>query len=508
MKIKLSEIETLLKSEDLLKEFITEDKWFYKLPVADREISALSYNSKVIDKDTLFFCKGLNFKAAYLEMAVEEGLRYYISENPYEVPAALGIIVTDIRKAMAVISMHFYGLPQDQLTLIGFTGTKGKTTTAYFTRFILDAYTDKKVALFSTMNTTLDGKTYFKSALTTPESMDLYRMMREAVDNGMTHLVMEVSSQAYKLERVYGLTFDVGIFLNISPDHISPIEHPTFDDYYYCKRRLIENSKQMVLNTGTKDFALLKEMVESRNIPYYTYGGETDLADYTWQKTGNGLLGFEVLSSKDTLEINGNYTIKLMGDFNKENALASLITSSLVGANKEAMVSGLANTLVPGRMEYLEHPNGANIIVDYAHNYLSLKNLLTFAKSIHPEGRVITVIGSTGDKATSRRADFGKVLSKLTDIAILTADDPASEDPVLIAQEIAAAIDNPQVEQMIIVDREEAINYALEMADSKDSVILAGKGQDQYQKIQGVNVPYKGDAIIAENYIKNFSQSN
>lgn len=501
MTINLKEIEVLLKNEHLLKEFVTEDGWYFNLPNEDKAITHLSYDSRDISSETLFFCKGLNFKEEYLEKAVAEGLQFYVSEMPYNVSNTLGIIVTDIRKAMALISMHFYGLPQEKLTLIGYTGTKGKTTAAYFTKFILDEYTNNKTAMFSTMNTTLDGVNYFKSALTTPESLDLYRMMAEAVNNKMSHLIMEVSSQAYKLQRVYGLTFDVGIFLNISPDHISPIEHPTFDDYYYCKRQLIENSKQMVLNTETKDYALLKEMTESLSIPYYSYSSSNPDSDYTWTKEDNSLLDFTVVSKEDTLGINGDYKIKLMGDFNKDNALASLITATITGATSEACHKGLAETLVPGRMEHLKHPNGANIFIDYAHNYLSLKNLLSFAKETHPDGKIITVIGSTGDKAISRRADFGKVLTELTDIAVLTADDPASEDPQKIAEEIGSAITNKNVEQIIIIDREEAINHALNIAGPLDSVILAGKGQDKYQKINGIDTPYLGDFEVAEKFI-------
>ena len=503
MTITLKEIEELLKKENLLKEYVHQTNWFYRLPIENKEIKVLSYDSRQVDANTLFFCKGLNFKEEYLKKAVDTGLNTYISETPFEVEAELGIIVTDIRKAMAIISMHFYDLPQNKLTLIGFTGTKGKTTAAYFTKFILDEATNHKVAMFSTMNTTLDGKTYFKSALTTPESLDLYGMMAEAVKNGMSHLIMEVSSQAYKLQRVYGLTFDVGIFLNISPDHISPIEHPTFDDYYYCKRLLIENSKQMVLNADTTDYTLLKEMTESRGIPYYSYSNSPNQADYYWEKAEGELLAFECFSSNsDQLGIEGDYKIRLMGDFNTDNALASIITTKLVGAHKEAIQKGLAEALVPGRMEHLKHPNGANIFIDYAHNYLSLKNLLSFAKEAHPDGKIITVIGSTGEKAISRRADFGKVLSELADIAVLTADDPASEDPQKIAEEIGAAITNSDVEQIIIIDREEAINYALSIAGEFDSVILAGKGQDKYQKINGVDTPYLGDFEIAQNYIE------
>ena len=501
MKIYLKEIETLLKKNNLLKEFVSDHNWYFNLPIKDEKITHVSYDSRDINSETLFFCKGLNFKEEYLIKAVSEGLQYYVSEVPYDINNSLGIIVTDIRKAMALISMHFYQLPQENLTLIGYTGTKGKTTAAYFTKFILDEQTGNKTAMFSTMNTTLDGINYFKSALTTPESLDLYRMMAEAVKNGMTHLIMEVSSQAYKLQRVFGLTFDVGIFLNISPDHISPIEHPTFDDYYFCKRQLIENSKQMVLNSDTQDYALLKEMTESFGIPYISYSSSNPESQYTWTKDESSLLDFTVTSLNDTLGITSDYHIKLMGDFNKDNALASLITATLAGATLEACQKGLAETLVPGRMEHLTHPNGANIFIDYAHNYLSLKNLLSFAKETHPNGKIITVIGSTGEKAISRRADFGKVLTELTDIAILTSDDPASEDPRKIAEEIGLAITNPDVKQLIIIDREEAITHALSIATPLDSVILAGKGQDKYQKINGIDTPYLGDFEVAERFI-------
>ena len=227
----LTQIQQILEQENLLREFITPTRWTLTAPF-DKSFKKISYDSRDVDAGTLFFCKGNNFQQHFLEQALADGLTCYIAEQPYEVSAELAIIVTDIRKALAVLSMAFYDYPQEKLHLVGITGTKGKTTVAYFTKKILDITTNKKTALLSTLNTTLDGVTFFKSKLTTPESLDLYRMMAEAVANGMTHLVMEVSSQAYKVARVYGLTFDVGIFLNISPDHIGPIEHPTFEDYF------------------------------------------------------------------------------------------------------------------------------------------------------------------------------------------------------------------------------------------------------------------------------------
>lgn len=503
MTISLKKIEMILNEANLLKEFVHDENWQLSLPVSDRELSQLSYDSRQVNQETLFFCKGLNFKESYLVNAVADGLRIYVAEEPYDVTAELGIIVTDIRKAMALISMAFYDYPQEKLTLIGFTGTKGKTTAAYFSKFILDQATQQKTAMLSTMNTTLDGKNYFKSTLTTPESLDLYRMMAQAVDNGMTHLIMEVSSQAYKVDRVFGLTFDIGIFLNISPDHISPIEHPTFDDYFYCKRQLIKHSKRMILNFDSPYFQLLAETAQNAEVPFFSYSGDNVNADYRWQAVEEDPHQFYVLSDEDPLEVSGTYSINLLGDFNKDNALSSLLATRLAGASQEAAITGLAEALVPGRMEQLTHTNGAHIYVDYAHNLVSLENLLQFAKDAHPEGRVITVIGSPGNKALSRRQDFGQVLTKLTDVAILTADDPAFEDPKEIAKEIAQAISNPEIVIHYQMDRQQAIALALSLSQPQDSVVIAGKGVDLYQKVAGVDQPYEGDFAIAKRYSQN-----
>ena len=356
----LTQIQQILEQENLLREFITPTRWTLTAPF-DKSFKKISYDSRDVDAGTLFFCKGNNFQQHFLEQALADGLTCYIAEQPYEVSAELAIIVTDIRKALAVLSMAFYDYPQEKLHLVGITGTKGKTTVAYFTKKILDITTNKKTALLSTLNTTLDGVTFFKSKLTTPESLDLYRMMAEAVANGMTHLVMEVSSQAYKVARVYGLTFDVGIFLNISPDHIGPIEHPTFEDYFYCKRQLVANSRQVILQHEIDHFDLLLELAEKQNISVITYGNKQ--ADYHVQPAEHPL-SFELTGRENTFGLNGNYSILLAGDFNKENAAAALLASALVGADQAAGHQGLAEALVPGRMNLLIKPNGAHIYVD------------------------------------------------------------------------------------------------------------------------------------------------
>jgi UDP-N-acetylmuramoyl-L-alanyl-D-glutamate-L-lysine ligase len=324
-------------------------------------------------------------------------------------------------------------------------------------------------------------------------------MMAEAVANGMTHLVMEVSSQAYKVARVYGLTFDVGIFLNISPDHIGPIEHPTFEDYFYCKRQLVANSRQVILQHEIDHFDLLLELAEKQNISVITYGNKQ--ADYHVQPSEHPL-SFELTGREDTFGLNGNYSILLAGDFNKENAAAALLASALVGADQAAGHQGLAEALVPGRMNLLIKPNGAHIYVDYAHNYLSMKSLLAFAKEQHPDGELLVITGSTGNKAESRREGLGQAIGEYADVAILTSDDPNFEDPKKIADEIKQSIKNDHVRVQFESDRKKAIKEAIQQAGPKDAIILAGKGTDKYMTVNGEDLPYEGDYHLAEEFIK------
>ena len=221
--IKIETVLDILQADDNLLSAAEE------VGTSQLSFSQVSYDSRKADADTLFFAKGAAFKKEFLEKAIAAGLQVYVSQVDYKVDIPV-ILVKDIKQAMSLLAMEFYDHPEQKLKLLAFTGTKGKTTAAYFAYHILKQ--SHKPAMLSTMNTTLDGKTFFKSTLTTPESLDLFQMMAEAVANGMSHLIMEVSSQAYLVKRVYGLTFDVGVFLNISPDHIGPIDDPNFEEYF------------------------------------------------------------------------------------------------------------------------------------------------------------------------------------------------------------------------------------------------------------------------------------
>ena len=274
MALTLASAADLLKEHHLLREIIQGDVWTddpARIASADEPFAGITYDTRKVTPGTLLCCKG-RFKAEYLNGIDEAGLAAYVAETEYSAAtAAPGLIVNDARKAMSLLSAAFYGYPQNELTVIGVTGTKGKTTTSYFTQALINAVSGGKAALFSSVDNCLDGHTYVESDLTTPESMDAFRMMREAADNGMEYLVMEVSSQAYKVDRVYGLTFDVAAFLNISPDHISPIEHPTFEDYLYCKRQIIANAKSLVLGADSLHADLLREDAAAAGIGATTF---------------------------------------------------------------------------------------------------------------------------------------------------------------------------------------------------------------------------------------------
>lgn len=481
--ITLEKTLDILKNDHNLREIIFHNH--YSLDWKENpSFSKISFDSREADKSTLFFAKGATFKKEYLEQAIENGLTFYVSQVDYEldIPA---IIVTDIKKAMSLIAMEFYGHPENDLKIIAFTGTKGKTTTAYFAYNILKQ--SHRPAMFSTMNTTLDGKTFFKSKLTTPESLDLFKMMATAVQNGMTHLIMEVSSQAYLVERVYGLTFDVGAFLNISPDHIGPIEHPTFEDYFYHKRLLMANSKAVVVNAGMDYFDVVAQQVA--NTPHDFYGKGSD------NTIENGrAFDFDV-----TGKLAGHYDIQLIGSFNQENAVAAGLACLRLGTSLADIQKGIAQTSVPGRMEVITQTNGAKVFVDYAHNGDSLEKLLSVVEE-HQKGDLHLILGATGNKGESRRADFARVINAHPNLhVILTADDPNYEDPQAIAEEIASQVTRPLDIQ---VDREKAISQAMARTNNEtDAVIIAGKGADAYQIVNGERTAYAGDLNIAKNYL-------
>ncbi|CAK8053779.1 UDP-N-acetylmuramyl-tripeptide synthetase [Eupransor demetentiae] len=492
MKLTVAKINQLLEEAGLL------------VAQPDLEPSAsfdfLHYDTRQVKANTLFVIKGA-FKPEYLKNAPGIAALVTAEKMPVDLPQWL---VKNSQKALAVLSMAFFDYPQKQLWIGAITGTKGKTTAAYFAYQILKSATDNHTALFSTADRITGPKPEdrHKSDLTTPESYELYKDMRKAVDNGMTHLMMEVSSQAYLLNRVYGLHFQVGAFLNISPDHIGPNEHPTFEDYLAHKLMLFDNSEKVVVNAESDHLTEIMAHARAHHDKVYTYGKGGDFT-YESEESAVHESRFRV-NDCELPEMVGDYRLNVPGDFNESNAMAALIMTALAGAKHADMVKGLDQVVIPGRMLSMPIKQHGVAFVDYAHNYASLKALLTFAQGQYPQGRVIVVLGAPGNKGVSRRADFGKVLGQLADEVFLTSDDPQFEDPAVIAKEIEAHIQNDKLPVHYVQDRIEAIHEAVKAAGPEDIVVVAGKGEDPYQKIDGQDVPYIGDYAVVKAVKKQF----
>ena len=512
MTVTLASAAQLLKRHGLLREIIRADRWTldaHDIEGADTAFSAITYDTRDVREGTLLCCKG-RFKAEYLHDIDERGLAAYVADTDFSAETgAPGLIVNDARKAMSLLSAEFYGRPQDELTVVGITGTKGKTTTAYFTQAVLNAHSHGKAALFSSVDNCLDGHTYVESDLTTPESMDAFRMMREAADNGMKYLVMEVSSQAYKVERVYGLTFDVATFLNISPDHISPIEHPTFEDYLYCKRQIIVNAKSLVLGADSLHADLLREDAEAAGIGVTTFAlhdadNAGTSADVVAWPADPAHASFHIADGDQAL---GDYHLSIDGDFNYLNAAAAIAIAHAVGVSLDDAdaLHAIESVRIAGRMEQFRDPQSNTLaIVDYAHNYASVTALLDFVYERWGEEnpRITLVTGSAGNKAYDRRKEIVEAAENRIANFIFTAEDTDTEPIIDICMEMQGYITNKDVVSTVISDRLTAITNAIydarAHADRFNILLIIGKGNERWIKDHRKHVPFDGDDHVVE----------
>lgn len=482
------------------------------------DMSGIAYDSRKVDGPTLFFCKGAKFRPIYLSMAKDNGALTYVAEKPYVEGNGLNaLIVVNITKAMAILSAAFYDFPQDDLHVIAYTGTQGKTTSAYFTRGILEAAHPKHVALFSSIDRIVGPGVgeQFRSDLSTPESMDLFHDMRTAVDNGLSNLVMEVSSQAYLRNRVFGLSYDVGVFLNIEPDHIGPTEHKDFADYLHCKLQMIVNSRKVVINAETSHFAEVYAAAQTTTRPdsIYLYASATfkpaspdvqidfryDTHTIGTQRSDFTLI--PVTNKAVALNVGGNYTIQVTGDYNESNAAAAIISGGLAGVDATTAANGIAKVTIPGRMEEYSVPGHGHVYVDYAHNYASLKSVLSYLNAEFNNPRLLVVIGATGDRGVSRRKDFARALNEYADDAFLTTDNPGFESAESIVSDIREDIDEQRVHVHVELDRQQAIAAAINASAPEDIVVIAGKGAENRQRIRGVNTPWMTDAAAVQHVI-------
>ena len=506
MTLTLNSAAAVLSEHNLLREIINGDSW--QLDTAhidgtDTPFTNLTYDTRTVVPNTLLVCKG-RFRPEFLDGTEERGLAAYVAESDLSSHTTKpGLIVNDARKALSLLAAAFYDHPERDLTVIGITGTKGKTTTAYFTQSILNTYSAGCCALFSSVDNCLDGHTYTESDLTTPESLDSFRMMRQAVDNGMKYLVMEVSSQAYKVNRVYGLTFDVAAFLNISPDHISPIEHPTFEDYFHCKRQIIANSRALVLGADCDHHDLLRENAKADGIDVTEFAMEGD-AQVVTRLDPNNKEGFIATISDGERSVTLEpMALEMTGEFNIVNAAAAIAIAHRAGvpASSQAM-HAVQNVQVPGRMERIRGGDNLLVYVDFAHNYISVKSLVDEIERVYGKRnpRITLVSGTTGGKAIDRREGIVKGALGRVESFIFTLDDPNFEDPTDIARQMQSYVTDPAAQTQIVMPREDAVAKAIADAREHDDrfnvVLVIGKGDETRNIINGKPVPYEGDSVV------------
>ena len=451
----------------------------------DAVIKDIKNDSRKVGEGDLFFCisGAVSDGHKYAEDVIDKGAKALIVEKDLDIkiPDDVTIVKVDnSRYAMGMISSKFYGEPSKKLTVIGITGTKGKTTTTYMIREMLES-AGKKTGLIGTIEI-IDGVNTTPAKNTTPESIVLHKTLKDMVDNGLTAVVMEVSSQGLMLDRVAGVDFDYGIFTNLSKDHIGPNEHKTFEEYMMWKAKLFTLCRTGIFNCDDK---FMSEMTKDADCEIITYGMKED-ADYAagdfrlYNK--DGVLGIEYnLKGKKNADI----IVDLPGEFSVHNSLAAIAIADLMGVDMEDIKNILKTIKVRGRVEMIPISDEFTIMIDYAHNAMALESLLSALKAYNPK-RLVTLFGCGGNRSKDRRYEMGEVSGKLSDFTIITSDNPRDEEPLDIIKDIKTGMSKTDGDFIEIPDRKEAIRYAIMNGKSGDVIVLAGKGHEDYQEIKGV----------------------
>lgn len=465
----------------------------------EKEITGIAYDSREVVPGGLFVCiKGFRSDGhVYIDKAIEKGAAAIVVEDlPAAGVEAVVIQVKDSREALARISAAWFNYPASKMTLIGLTGTKGKTTTAHMIKGILEE-AGYKTGMIGTMGAYI-GTEKFSTKNTTPESYELHSLFAQMQNASCKYVVMEVSSQGLKHKRTAGLIFDYGAFLNLSPDHISEGEHADFEEYLYCKSLLFAQTKQAVVNI---DDAHYKEVTAQAESPItVSVKGKADFYGSNIQNIWEpGLLGVTFHMSG---RLNGDITLNMPGVFNVENALIAASITHAIGVDQNTMAAALKKVLVKGRTQLVtdaSHP--AAFLIDYAHNALSMESLLKMLKDYRP-GRLICLFGGGGNRPKQRRYDMGEIAAKYADFTVLTMDNPRFEDMDVINAHIIEGLKVNDGKYKIIPDRGEAIRYLLDTCGEGDIVALIGKGHEEYQDVQGVKHFFSEEQVVAE-YFRN-----
>jgi UDP-N-acetylmuramoyl-L-alanyl-D-glutamate--2,6-diaminopimelate ligase len=481
--------------------------------IVNRPVSGITNDSRKIEQGYLFFCivgansDGHDFAAS----AVMAGATLLVVQHAADLSKApegadesafeaakdhvVLVEVEDTRYAMAFISAAWYGHPAKQLRIVGVTGTKGKTTTTYLLKSILEQ-AGYRVGLVGTIETVI-GDRHIPAANTTPESIVLQRTFREMADAGIQVVVMEVSSQALMLHRTQGFTFEIGVFTNISPDHIGPNEHADFAEYMHCKGMLFRQCRTGIVNGDDEH---VQEVLEGHTCTVSTFGlGEgCDLrADDLKLIHTPGELGisFRAEGTAGGRAVSFSAEVPTPGKFSVYNALCAIAAAGCFGVSEEDMAAALKKAKVKGRIEMVSVSPDFTLLIDYAHNAVALESLLTTLRDYQPH-RLICLFGCGGNRSKLRRYEMGEISGKLADFTIITSDNPRFEEPLDIIHDIETGMRKTDGKYIEIPDRREAVKYAIDHGEPGDIVILAGKGHEDYQEIRGKKYPMDERVII------------
>lgn len=481
-----------------LKEWLHELS--YELLQGDitKEVEEVVYDSRKAAAGTVFVCmKGANIDShKFIPEVIEKGAEVLVVEDTSdlgELPQQVTVLrVENSRNALSLLSAARFGYPAKRMTTIGITGTKGKTTSTYMIKTILEA-AGEKVGLIGTNGAEIAGE-HYPTKNTTPESYILQEYFSQMVKEGCTYVVMEVSSQSYLMHRVDGIFFDYAVFLNISNDHIGPNEHADFEEYLYYKKQLLKNSGTALVNRDDEHYS---EMTE---------GASAQIKTFSMEQQADFMAGdLKYVREHDFVgldfKVSGDYGIELRvnvpGRFNVYNALAAVGVCGYFNLPKEKVAHALEHMKVDGRMEIVYKSSALTVIVDYAHNAVSMESLLKTLRDYNPK-RLVCVFGCGGNRAKDRRYSMGEIGGSLADLSIITADNSRFEKVEDILSDIKIGLSKTEGAFVEIPDRREAIEYSIKEAKDGDVVAIIGKGHEDYQEIEGKRYPFFDRAVVEE----------
>ncbi len=449
------------------------------------EVKGIAYNSKEVEKESIFFVKGKTFINEYLLEAVKNGAKVIVSENTLteELPTGLlNIIVTDVTSAMSIAADMFYNSPWANINTIGITGTKGKSTTAFLVKSILEeGQVIGNVGITSSIKNYY-GETEKNATLTTPEVIDVYKYLNSSVNNGLEHFIMEVSSQGLKYGRLIGINYDIGCFLNFGNDHISEEEHPSLEDYYESKKKLITKSKCAIINLDIEQSQdIINTAIDSHfNEEIVTFGTceRADVYGYDLVEETQGI-SFKA----KTKDFDEEFYLSIQGGFNLENALCAIAIGVKCGINLNKIKSALEKTKVEGRMEF-KSINDKEVLLDHAHNDLSYMALKEFIERNYKGRSIYTVFGCAGERGNNRRKAAGEIVGSFSEKVYIVSHKAGNEDPLLICKQIAEGITVTNCEYEIILDRMVAVKKALDNLPRGGLLIVTCMTSDQLVELK------------------------